>query len=498
MFCDSLRASGQDVKEAMSSSKYCNLVYGVMSVRLHVVPDGPFGILTPEQVFSYELFGCRKMVFASADRVIRFSEPQPCVASSLSKMLQNFFMLHPELEARLWTMMSSDGVHTMEEALREAGLEVDSEDGRLTAWQMMPALALAVAHGPWRDVSVALPPQRYQLHWPSMIRNASSFENEFTSSDLPPIDLTNPVVLHELAESIRASAQMLPRGDNSVKASLETWTGLLDNQCRHMQRLAGQPHIEYFGNNGGCTRRYSIVFLLRCLIVTSSMRDAAALRMMLVRTIQSLFPPPVANYFKDILLDGSFSVPSPSVLSQMRFILDAGLMLMQRDITAKHCSADDDAKYAPTYYHMFDSSPQGGMNWFMSQYDLIQGKHIKDVGYSMLALWRLGMSRRDDGLDENEETEASCMQTLAQCIEHHDNIPVGLGSGRSSLCYEVHAWYHALYMETGHVATLLMPKLMLAVASVSESARQCETCSVSASPSRFPFKRAEATQQYWQ
>ena len=101
------------------------------------------------------------------------------------------------------------------------------------------------------------------------------------------------------------------------------------------------------------------------------------------------------------------------------------------------------------------------MNWFMSQYDAIRGEGIVAVGTSMLGLWRISLSRRggghrDDGDDDEDakEKDATLMETLARCIEHHDNIPGGLASGRASLCCGVHAWYHALYMETGSVATL--------------------------------------------
>ena len=456
VLCQSLRAQGHDVKEAFVGTASCNLIYGIMSVKVHVVRDGPFGILSAEQRFSWELLGCNKMVFLSAENVIRLAEPQVCVPAQMKKQPQQFFPLHPDLEATLWTMLSSDGVRTIEQAVREAGM-VDEEVGRVTAMQLLPAVALALGDM-WQDISVAIPPTRPSVHWPPLIRNAQLFEDQFASSALPPVDLANPAVLHELAENLRASAQImqgqgLAHRDN-VKAGLETWIGLLDNQGRHMQRLAQNPGMESSGHGN---QRYSIVFLLRCLMVCISLRNVSVLRALLVRAIGTIFPEHTADYFKDVINDKAYTIPTGPVLSQMRYILDAGLMLMQRGATAKHVQATK----APTYYHMFDSSPQGGMNWFMSQYDVIRGEDIMAVGTSMLGLWRISLSRgggghRDDDDDDEDakEKEATFMETLARCIEHHDNIPVGLASGRASLCYEVHAWYHALYMETGSVATL--------------------------------------------
>lgn len=49
------------------------------------------------------------------------------------------------------------------------------------------------------------------------------------------------------------------------------------------------------------------------------------------------------------------------------------------------------------------------------------------------------------------------MLLVRQCIQHHDNIPVGLASARASLAHECHAWFHALFMETGSPKVMPIP-----------------------------------------
>ena len=53
--------------------------------------------------------------------------------------------------------------------------------------------------------------------------------------------------------------------------------------------------------------------------------------------------------------------------------------------------------------------------------------------------------------------ERELVLLVRQCIQHHDNIPVGLASARASLAHECHAWFHALFMETGSPKVMPIP-----------------------------------------
>ena len=140
----------------------------------------------------------------------------------------------------------------------------------------------------------------------------------------------------------------------------------------------------------------------------------------------------------------------------MRFILDMGLMLLHRPVLERQIVDHSGLEVgALGYYFLYDSSPQGGMNWFMSHYDVIEGPDMVEVGFAMQGLIRLKKQRQARGqadVDVNAEgleSERQWVLKLREYIRRHYLILVGLASARASVAYEAHAFYHALYMESG-------------------------------------------------
>jgi hypothetical protein len=454
------RIGQPSLREVFVDSSFHGIILGVMLVRIEILADGPLGRLTAEQRFSWDIHGRCSMICLSVEVVVPLQDAQPWVAAQPSKNPQTCFRLHPGIEANLWGLLASGTDMTMREMLDSYGYEIDHDKIGL-AFQVLPPIAMAVVAGQWDDVSIAVVSTRFSKTWPQDFRAAMQQDTAFDGRPLDdrvaPIDLTDPLVLHKLAEDLRQVANALGSPDTDhAWESLEGWAAILDRQSICMRSMNSSPHIEYFQSRGGGSQRYNIVFLIRCLTVCTDLRSDVHLQRVLRGALRILFPGPVAAYFIDILGDKSFGVPSTAVLSQMRFVLDMGLMLNHRIKLAAVVNDTLELDVgAPLFYHMYDSSPQGGMNWLMSHYDMVEGSDVQSVGEALFSL--LDMSVNFNGGERTPQLmqrERSAVLTLACKIQRHDNIPVGLGSGRAALVYEVHAFYHSLYMETGDVPLL--------------------------------------------
>ena len=75
------------------------------------------GLLSPTQRFLWEVHGSGdNMVFGQVAHMLALPRPQPCVSAMLTKLPQQCFKLHPDLEAPLWEMHA----HGTDETIREA------------------------------------------------------------------------------------------------------------------------------------------------------------------------------------------------------------------------------------------------------------------------------------------------------------------------------------------------------------------------------------------
>ena len=169
------------------------------------------------------------------------------------------------------------------------------------------------------------------------------------------------------------------------------------------------------------------------------------------------------QYFIDILNDGSFPVPSPTVLSHVRFVLDCAFMLQQR---RRNKYLFEQAERCPCIYVLSDSSPQGHTNRLMSECFIVLAEDLPHIAHKVWRLITIGnVSWENDHDEERVAEERGIVLWLNKVIYHHVLPPVGLGSARCSLAHECHAFYHSLYLETGSAS--LLSKMTHAVTSVT-------------------------------
>ena len=255
---------------------------------------------------------------------------------------------------------------------------------------------------------------------------------------------------------------------DAVDHYLRTSIAALESQAEAMEKLRSG----FFENLSVGFKRYNLVFLIRCLQVAMKLRHAKQLRCTFADSLRALFLPRATShqsafaevqYFIDILNDGSFPVPSPTVLSHIRFVLDCAFMLQQR---RRNKHVFEQAERCPCIYVLSDSSPQGHTNWLMSECFIVLAEDLPRVAQQVWRLILIGnVSWENDHDEERVAEELGIVLWLMKVISHHVLPPVGLGSARCSLAHECHAFYHSLYLETGSAS--LLSKMTHAVTSVT-------------------------------
>lgn len=79
---------------------------------------------------------------------------------------------------------------------------------------------------------------------------------------------------------------------------------------------------------------------------------------------------------------------------------------------------------------MYDSSPQGGMNWFMSHYDLIRGEDMHVFAEASQMLARLGALRKQHTIEDPKPPALAALE---------EKEP-GMGEGEGFKILNVEPW----------------------------------------------------------
>ena len=91
---------------------------------------------------------------------------------------------------------------------------------------------------------------------------------------------------------------------------------------------------------------------------------------------------------------------------------------------------------------MADSSPQFGRDWFILQYDIINGEKFNDMFDVMLA-WQC-----TDHADFDTNF-ADALSAWESGVMNHIAVPTGIGSRRATLAHKLHNLLHSLALELG-------------------------------------------------
>lgn len=205
------------------------------------------------------------------------------------------------------------------------------------------------------------------------------------------------------------------------------------------------------------SRTYNRVLLVKCLNLAGVLRDTGDLKVVLEKALSVLLPGHVAHMIRDTFL-AHLQVPSPSVLSRFRIILDCGYTVWMRQLnTSLHRR---DKQVVRSIWS--DSSPQGLENWQITESctvaDCVRTGQIVDELALMAGAVMLDEGSPDVDTDDAEakaEARAQRKQRysdltkeLAQGVDHHILLPTGLGFRRSDYIHKLKALVHSIHNES--------------------------------------------------
>ena len=98
------------------------------------------------------------------------------------------------------------------------------------------------------------------------------------------------------------------------------------------------------------------------------LRNSAQLREALQIAVEIALPPGIRDFYVSCFRQGVLRTPSPTVISHTRFILDMAFLVVQQARFKKNFESG--ALLA--IYVLTGSLPQGGVNWQIASYDLIE------------------------------------------------------------------------------------------------------------------------------
>lgn len=116
----------------------------------------------------------------------------------------------------------------------------------------------------------------------------------------------------------------------------------------------------------------------------------------------------------------------------MKSAVDVAFMRWTRRCFAEIFSTESSAAAAGK----LDSSSQGNFNWLNSEMIFVKSPDIVPLARAFKSLVALTMQ-------DIRDTEAAIdsIQSMSNYVEHHHQVPVGVGSGRASVAHETHAYY---------------------------------------------------------
>ena len=447
-------------------------VLALLDVHPLVVPDGVLAVLSREQRLSWMLHARADMAFNSVKHVFSLQQPaEALIVGNKPFANRPLFQLQKNFVESLGVAAATcgDGQSTVRQALQLHGLLSPQEAMPVVALQLWCPLAYLINRNLWHDLSLpqdcpaAVMSGEAAASVQCLIHAAQQPAPSMSWGRLPLEASSSQFSLHprqfrEWADTVRGWATSLNHSDqdwvaDSLRVSMELMVSSLEQHADSLELISsGMFECTQWG-----FRRYDLVFLIRCLICCTNLRSDEVLRRNLIASLHVLFHGGVggqANYFVEMLADEKFPLPSPATLGHMRFVLDCVHMLHMREYHATcFLTADqrrDEMPANPAMFFLLDSSPQGNVNWLMIEYFFVAATSLKSVCAKAWRLHKLGRVKWEDDPDEDRVAEeCALIESLRQELQHHVLPPVGLGSGRSDLQHELHAFLHSLFLETG-------------------------------------------------
>ena len=199
---------------------------------------------------------------------------------------------------------------------------------------------------------------------------------------------------------------------------------------------------------------YTSEFLVVAMQLALKLHKDEDLSAAMQNSIRMAFPLGVAENLLKLI--ETAPTPDQSTLSRWKIPLDAGLMLLEREMFMNLLRGGGIATFG-----MLDSSPQGGRDWLLSQIFIVKLKLDEEQPLAVCA-WRLYDSVRAIVEDVNawKELRTEDKEEHKRRVADMRNIiiessyclllpPAGLGQKRSDALHKIQAFTHHNYMMSG-------------------------------------------------
>ena len=408
-----------------------------------------------------------------------FDASEVAVATSVQRP-QQVFEMHPQVVENLLALP------VVRDFCMQNGVELQTLR-KASSVQIWYPLAFLMPQGQWQVVVLGgrnslnrLPkslPAPVRAAW---TRAGQLFNGIFAQQSS---DMSDPVRLRHWADRVREWAELILSNQRcdpeQERMSFEAAVSMFEAHADSLDQLHMQPWLESFGRHGS-QKRYRMMQLLRLVLVAQEIRNVSKTRQVVQSVLRAALPAAALPQFEEALEDNNIGIPGPSVLRNMRFVVDCSLMLFfrkhLREVLEK--APVGDQMLPAAVYLLADSSPQGGRNLLNSEYDYIAAIHLLPLAKSFFRLQKVVANIHDveaatalagqasassndfaagaytlqEYLQEEEDLLGSC----SELVRHHSNIPVCLGSLEAQTFQEFVALQHAVLMEVGSSTTLAL------------------------------------------
>ena len=242
-----------------------------------------------------------------------------------------------------------------------------------------------------------------------------------------------------------ADASVSEDGDLDLQQQIVYLEGLFRATAKEqVARSRLQPSTKGFqgvwNNDMGCRVTYKPAFLLQCVILSFNLRSSHAVPDVIHAAVQCL-----PEFWKETLkaMLAESQSPSPSTMTRARLSVDVAFMLFMR---SRHAQLLQDPR--ATLYVKVDSTPLGGNNWEVAEYQLVAGADLKKAGQLALSLARLGSECVGAQITSQQADQfVQITQELSGLLSHHV-LPLGaLGTRRATVAHIIHSIIFRLRLE---------------------------------------------------
>ena len=286
------------------------------------------------------------------------------------------------------------------------------------AVQLWSPLALTIAKGRWRDISLT---QRGFRTVPDSIGAKQLFQSApaLACARCEQPQPFSAASFRDMADRVRQFAKLALRPRHleydldDLKAILEMSVGELESQAALLDNGA-----QGLGQQGS-SHAYAKDFLVRVLLFCRHLRclkSQSGLRELLTMAVQLVFPnnPGLVKLVENDVKE----LPSHATLVQASFVLDMAYMMYRRRQHAKFfgiagASGEEGGNVQgppAAVYMLADSSPQGGYNWLMVELYIVPAADIALVHKAAYDLIKVARH-----LNLEAEADEELLSQLALC-----------------------------------------------------------------------------------